>query len=137
MITMLYTGICVIAMVVMIAKVIIARRTHKVGLGDGGNQVVAQAMRVHGNFIEQVPIILFMMYILEQQGMSVLCLHVAGGILVISRVLHAQGLYGSPYVTFGRFVGTFMSIILMLVGALLCIGYSQFPDLLRATGLFS
>ena len=50
------------------------------------------AIRAHGNATEWVPLLVLMMLVLELAGASHLWLHVAGGTLLVGRVLHAVGL---------------------------------------------
>lgn len=58
----------------------------------GDNQQLALEMRRHGNFVEFVPLALILMAIVELNGISPWVLHVAGVMLVVSRVLHPMGL---------------------------------------------
>lgn len=49
------------------------------------------AIRAHGNAVEWTPWLLLMLLLVELAGASSLALHVAGGLLVFARVLHALG----------------------------------------------
>ena len=64
--------------------------------GDGGNQTLEKRVRVHGNFIEFVPLGLIVIGLLEGGGgrhglVSTLLL-----LLLIGRVLHPFGLFAPP-----------------------------------------
>lgn len=50
------------------------------------------AVRAHGNAAEWTPMLVVMLLLVELGGASALWLHVAGGALVLARVLHATGL---------------------------------------------
>ena len=49
------------------------------------------AIRAHGNAVEWMPVLVVMMLLVELGGGDSQALHVAGGLLVLGRVLHAVG----------------------------------------------
>lgn len=122
MITGFYAGIFAFMLVVLIFIVISKRMKYKVGIGTGGIKDLEQAIRVHGNFVEIVPFALILMGLMEYTEAAPLWfLHFYGISLIISRLLHAGGLYASPYRSFGRMVGILGSVILMLIAGILLI----------------
>jgi uncharacterized protein len=50
------------------------------------------AIRAHGNAAEWTPMLVVMLLLVELGGGTALWLHVAGGALLLARVLHATGL---------------------------------------------
>lgn len=92
-----------------------------VRLGTGGHVVLEQAIRVHGNFVEYVPLILILLLLLELGGLAPLWLHPMGIALTLGRILHAWGLSTSPGESFGRAVGTGLTWATLLVALTLCI----------------
>ena len=50
------------------------------------------AIRAHGNASEWTPMLVVMLLLVELGGASPLWLHVAGGALLLARVLHATGM---------------------------------------------
>lgn len=48
-------------------------------------------MRAHGNATEWTPLLVVLLLVLELSGAPSLWLHVAGGTLLLGRVLHAVG----------------------------------------------
>jgi hypothetical protein len=56
-----------------------------------------------------------MLLVAENNGAGVVFVHACGAGLVIARVLHAVGLSGSAGTSFGRFWGTLVTWILLLV----------------------
>jgi uncharacterized membrane protein YecN with MAPEG domain len=68
------------------------RRKHNVFRGDGGHADLASAIRAHGNTVEHVPLILVLLLAAELCGGSSTLLHVFGGALVVSRILHSVGM---------------------------------------------
>jgi uncharacterized membrane protein YecN with MAPEG domain len=124
MITGFYTGLLGFWLVFLIFSVVRNRLHHKVGLGHGGSKELMKSIRIHGNFIEIVPFILIIMFLLEVQGYQNWVIHVFGVLLVLSRLLHWQGLGKSTGISKGRQYGTVLSVILMFVGSLfLCLNY--------------
>ena len=114
MITGFYAALLGLLLVVLIMSVVRRRLYFKVGLGDGGIKELEQAIRAHGNFVEIVPFALILLFIMEYQDTNPLYLHIYGITLVIARILHAQGLYQSPFRSFGRLTGTVLCNTLFL-----------------------
>lgn len=92
LITGLFAGILGLIYLVLSVRVVQARRSVRVSLGDGGHETLSRRVRVHGNFIEYVPLALLMMVMLEAQGAHEILLYAMGGALVIGRIGHAVGL---------------------------------------------
>ena len=118
MITGFYAGFLGILLVILIMRVVKRRIHFKVGLGDGGIKELEQAIRAHGNFIEIVPFALILLFIMEYTDTPPIYLHIYGATLVIARILHAIGLYQTPYRSFGRLTGTILSNVLFLTASI-------------------
>ena len=71
------------------------------------------AIRAHGNNTEYVPVILLGMAMLAAMGVSVNSIHILGGGLLVSRVLHADGMQREG-VPVSRIVGNVGTWIVML-----------------------
>lgn len=78
----------------------------KVSFGDGGVPALQQAIRVHGNAVEYVPIAMLLLIALELAGLGEVLLHVLGVVFTSSRVIHALGLGSRMGRSFGRYWGT-------------------------------
>ena len=117
-ITALYAALFAILFVMLMLVVIRLRRSLRIGLGDGGNRDLQQAIRVHGNAIECVPIFLVMLAILELNHGSAMLLHLFGAAFLCARVLHAWGLYGSSGASLGRVAGTAVTMTLLVALAI-------------------
>ncbi|HSW12767.1 MAG TPA: MAPEG family protein [Solimonas sp.] len=114
-ITPLYAGILAIFYLALSYRVV-QQRGHGVSLGDGGDQDLLRRIRGHGNFAEYVPLLLLLLAMLEfGGGYSPLLLHALGASLVVSRLLHGISLSYTQKWKFGRFYGTLLSFILLLV----------------------
>jgi len=118
MITALYAAICGLLLVFMAVRVSYTRGKQKVDLGDGGKEAMLRAIRIHGNAAEYIPISLILLFFLEMQGSAHWWLHVCGITLVISRLLHMQGLMQAPTLTPGRLAGTGIGWALIVVMSL-------------------
>ncbi|MBC7752283.1 MAG: MAPEG family protein [Candidatus Saccharibacteria bacterium] len=118
--TPLYAGILALLYLVLSYRIIVLRG-HGVSFGDGGNPVLLRRIRAHGNFSEYVPLILILIGILELSHLPSILLHVLGATLVIARLLHGYALSFKESFKFGRFWGTALTFMLLLVCGLLCI----------------
>jgi len=90
--TALWGGILALIYVPLGMRIVPLRRQHKVSLLDGGHPDLKTAMRVHGNFAENVPLALVLMALLELNGLPGWALHGLGVTLTAGRLLHWRGL---------------------------------------------
>ncbi|MFK7958258.1 MAG: MAPEG family protein [Lysobacterales bacterium] len=118
-VTSIYAGILGIFVVYLSFRVAAQRMKSKVGLGDGGNSELAQAIRVQGNAVEYVPLALLLMLFLEMNGAQPSILHTLGSALVVARVLHAWGLSRGTGTSVGRLYGTMITWIMILSAGVL------------------
>ena len=65
LITPCYAAFLGLGFVILSILTLRLRRKFKIGLGDGGNQQLLRAIRVHSNFAEYVPIALILIYMTE------------------------------------------------------------------------
>lgn len=118
-ITSLYAGLCALLIIALAFRIVVFRRSEKVGLGSGGQHRGQVLIRAHANAIEYIPIALLLLLLAELNGVGAAWLHLLGGIFVLARLLHAYGLTASQggYHP-GRFIGTAASwaVIIMLAG---------------------
>jgi uncharacterized membrane protein YecN with MAPEG domain len=117
-ITALYASLFGVMFVMLMVVVIRLRRSLKIGLGDGGNRDMQQAIRVHGNAVECVPLFLILLAALEINHGSPMWLHLFGGTFLLARVLHAWGLYVSSGTSTGRVAGTAVTMTLLVALAI-------------------
>ena len=119
-VTPIYAGLLALLFFVLSLRVV-KLRGHGASLGDGGNPLLLRRIRAHGNFAEYVPFILLMMGMLELSHFSSYLLHALGVTLVIARLLHAYALSFTEKFKFGRFWGTALTFMLLLVCGALCL----------------
>lgn len=123
MITSLYAGLCGILLLALSSRVVNARRTHQIGLGDGGQPELMRAIRVQANFVEYTPLILLLILLVEMGNNSATVVHSLGIALVIARVMHAAGLSRTSGVSTLRFVGTLVTwVVLAIASSILLMG---------------
>ena len=99
-ITLLFAALHVLLMLALLVPISRHRHAHKIGLGDGGDKLLARRIRVHGKFVEHAPFALLVLA------------------LLLGRVLHALGLSRGGGYSFGRFWGTALTWLVFLLMAL-------------------
>ena len=117
----LYAGLLGLFYIYLSFKVIGLRRSTKVGVGDGGDSTLGKAIRVHGNFSEYIPISLILIGFLEINQTPLWIIHVLGGVLFFGRVLHHIGLSKSKGVSFGRYYGSLLTFIVLVISSIACV----------------
>lgn len=120
-ITSFYAGLLALMLIALSFYVIKGRLKNKIGLGDGGNDDMMKRMRIHGNFTEYVPMLLILLFLMETTGFEAWMLHIYGLLIVISRSLHALGIYKSSVSSTPRFVGMIGTFTLLFLGGFACI----------------
>lgn len=91
-ITLTIAGAAAILHVWLSLRVSRLRRPLKIGVGDGGNETMMRRMRAHGNFAENMPIMLVLVGFVELATGGSLWLWGAAILFVLARILHAFGM---------------------------------------------
>jgi len=120
----LYVGLFVLLMLFLKANVGRVRTKEKIGFGHGDNEPMQRSLRVQGNAVEDVPVVLLGLIGLGALAAPVLLIHGLGASFLVGRILHAIGLGGSSGGSFGRSMGTLITALVMLVTAGACIWYA-------------
>ena len=121
--TLITAGVLALLLLFLSGYVIAGRVKFKIGLGDGGNAHMQQRMRAQANFVEYVPMALILLFLVESASIGPGWLPEAlGGTLVVARLWHAQGLIASSGTSPGRFVGTNLTGLVLLVGGIAALG---------------
>lgn len=118
-ITGIYAAIAALLIVFLAVRVTLRRRAIKVGIGNGGDAILARRIRAHANAAEYVPLALLLLLILELNQTQPMLLHLFGCLLIAGRLLHGFGLSTSPAVTPGRAIGIMLSWLVIAAMALL------------------
>jgi uncharacterized membrane protein YecN with MAPEG domain len=117
-ITAFYAGLNGLILLVLAVRVARQRGKSNVGLGTGGDATLERAIRIHGNAVESIPIVLILLGLAEAVGSSPLLLHGIGAALTLGRLLHAWGLTQSSGRSLGRLAGMSLTWLALVVGAL-------------------
>jgi hypothetical protein len=96
------------------------RGANNISFGDGGNAVLLQRIRQHGNCAEWTTFVLILMMLAEGMDTPAPWLHVSGALLLVGRIAHPFGLKpdtaGHPL----RYVGNGTNLLAAL-NAMVCI----------------
>lgn len=118
-ITGIYAALAAILVVFLSVRVVMYRRSHRIGLGDGDDAELRKRIRAQGNAVEYVPLCLVLLLLLELNQTAPMLLHVFGVVLIVARIAHAWGVSQHSGVSPGRAVGIVLTFALLLVMALL------------------
>jgi uncharacterized membrane protein YecN with MAPEG domain len=126
MITLLYAGLCALLVLFLAMRVISFRMKARIGIGDGGDNELHRRVRVHANAVEYLPLALILLGGMELNGYPNAVIHAFGATLLVSRLLHAWGLSRKSGASPGRFLGTLLTLLLMIAMSLFAIaGFVQ------------
>ena len=112
-ITLTIAGAAAILHVWLSLRVSTLRRPLKIGVGDGGNEVLLRRMRAHGNFAENMPIFLVLLGFVELAVGRSIWLWAAGIVFVLARIAHAFGM-DRPGANLMRVAGISLSWLVLL-----------------------
>jgi uncharacterized membrane protein YecN with MAPEG domain len=90
-VTLLYGSLLTLLVTTLGMNVTRVRIKLQVGADGVPPKPLFFAIRAHGNAVEWTPVLVVMLLVLELSGAPSLWLHVAGGVLLLGRVLHALG----------------------------------------------
>jgi uncharacterized protein len=119
-ITLFFVGVLALIQCALTALVIARRLKAKVSLLDGGDKLLTNRMRAHGNFTETVPIAIIMMAFLEMRGIPSAWLWVIGTSLTFGRMLHAVGLI-TRKPSWGRPIGMGLTVAVISLQGVACV----------------
>jgi uncharacterized protein len=91
-ITLTIAGAAAILHIWLSVRVSRLRGPLKIGVGDGGNDMLARRMRAHGNYAENMPIFLILLALTELAAGGNLWLWGAAILFVFARIAHAFGM---------------------------------------------
>lgn len=122
----IYAAVLILGAIALQAFVISLRRSRRIGLGDGEDPELMKAVRIHGNYIENVPLGIAGLTLLGLLGASVWFIHLVGLALMLGRAAHAQGLWASAGKSTGRAAG-----VMLTSGALIAIAFGLLVQAMR------
>ena len=101
------------------------RGKEKIIHGDGGNEALIRRMRAQSNFIENVPLVLIMIGVIEASDKGGEWLAIVGAVFLLARLSHGIGMdnpKGNPFRAIGTMVTMLTLIGLAVVAVLIAIG---------------
>ncbi|MEZ5743840.1 MAG: MAPEG family protein [Sphingomonadaceae bacterium] len=86
------------------------RAAERIIHGDAGNEALIRRMRAQANFIENVPLALILIGLIEMTGAGGTWLAIVGAAFMLGRVAHVIGM-DAPGPHVGRMVGTLITML--------------------------
>lgn len=123
-ITALTAALLALMSIKLTYDVIKLRWAERVTIGDGGQDQLAQAIRLHGNFIEHAPITLIVLALAELLGAWWPLVVVVSGLLVAGRLLHARTFKNGQHNLKVRKLGMQFTLLAQLLGITLSASYA-------------
>ncbi len=105
LVTSLYAALLGAIYFVLFAMVGRLRGQTGISLGIGENDALMLANRRHMNFVENAPLALLLILMVELNGATTAYLHALGAVLTISRIVHPFGLRIDKMNTAARVIG--------------------------------
>ena len=104
------------ALIIFLAyRVTTFRRAEGIAIGDEkGSKAMKSAVRAHANAVENIPLGIMLLVILELNHLNPFLTHAFGLILLLSRIAHAYGLSKKNGPSKGRFYGTAFTWLCLL-----------------------
>lgn len=91
-ITLTITGAAALLNIWLARRVGQMRMTHKISIGDGGNEALIARMRAQANFIEYTPFVLILIGLIELAEGSRIWLWAVGVVYILARIAHGFGM---------------------------------------------
>ncbi len=122
-ITSLFAALLTLLLLVLSIRIIIIRGRERIGLGVGESKPLEVAVRIHGNFIEFVPMAVLLLALMELAGAGAMMLYVCGGVLFLARISHAIGLTKTIGTSLYRAFGVLGTFAVLLFEAAYLLGH--------------
>ncbi len=116
-ITSLYAALLALVYMVLFGMIGATRTRVNLSLGDGGKREMIIANRRHMNFVENVPMALLLIGLLEATGVSKTMIHSLGLVLLAARIIHPFGIDPDIMNRPARIIGAGATALVILVSA--------------------
>lgn len=120
-ITALYAGVLALILGALGYQVGSTRNRTGISILHGDDMDLAEKIRRHANFIENVPLALILMCVLELNGAGAGLLHGLGIALVVARIAHPLGLHHDNMRHPLRAIGAGVTFLVTAIAALAAI----------------
>lgn len=91
------------------------RGKEKVSVGDGGSESLMRRMRAQANFVEQTPLTVILVALVELAGKGGTWLSIGCALFIIGRIAHAFGMDSDTSFKPGRPIGMLTAMLFQLV----------------------
>jgi uncharacterized protein len=116
-ITLITSGILGLLFLVHSIRTINGRRSTHTNLGDGGNEFMFRRIRIHANFAEYIPLLLFFLLLLEINTVGHFLIAFSF-IIVAGRLLHFYGLFSKETPGWARVLGIHFTLWPLMLGSM-------------------
>lgn len=113
-----YAALLALLFIVLSVRTIGLRRKYGVAVGDGGQEALLRAVRVHANFAEYVPLTLLLVFFCTELWPAPWLAHALGIALLVGRLVHAWGVSQVAETLQFRVIGTALTFSVLGVAAL-------------------
>ena len=122
-ITLLYAGLLALVYLFLGMRIPFLRGRYKVSLGDGEGKFprLQEAVRMHGNAAETIPLGIILLFFVDATGYSIYIVHGIGIALLAGRILHPIGLMNGGRHFWARGLGMVLTWLAIGVAAILCL----------------
>ena len=117
--TPIYAAILGLFFVYLSFLTIKERRKNKVAIGDGDNQTLQRAIRVHGNFAEYTPLTLLLVSFVELSGYHYILINSLMMAFFLGRLSHLYGVSKTQEDFRFRVFGISMTLSVIAISAIL------------------
>jgi len=112
----IYSSVLIVLIIFLAYRVTLFRRAEGIPIGDTGcSKAMKRAIRTHANSVENIPLAILLLMILELNNLAPWLLHSCGSVLVLSRFSYAWGMYRQEGLSPGRFLGTLFTWLCLLL----------------------
>lgn len=117
----LWSGLLILLMVILSARVVMGRRRLRIALGDGANRDMTVLARSFGNAAEYIPVGIAAMTLVALIGASTLTVHLIGGGLFLGRLVHPLGLAIKKTPNWARIMGMLLTWLALGLAAVMLV----------------
>lgn len=114
-ITAMTAGFLAIMQAFLMVTVGNRRRASAISIGDGGDEGLLRVMRRHGNFIENAPMVIILVALLEVLGVAQSFVIGLAALFIVTRISHAVSMSSANAPLALRVIGA-LGTLLSLVG---------------------
>jgi uncharacterized membrane protein YecN with MAPEG domain len=122
-ITAIFAGLLALWLIFLQFKVVGFRRSRRVLLGHGNDELGERLVRAHGNATENIPIFLILLGLAEGLGTPAWIIGFLGALFLLGRVVHGIHFFKQRQGITMRFYGMLMSLASIGLAALGAIGH--------------